>query len=101
MTSSPRAPERSIEVSIIVPCLNEAENILELTERARAAFEVADRGEQEQESVEGGERFESRSRGGENLDVPVAVHADVESVEIGGGGVRGLADLSEGFDGAV
>ena len=26
-------------LSIIVPCLNEAENILELTERARAAFE--------------------------------------------------------------
>lgn len=32
--------DRQVEISIIVPCLNEAENILELTERARATFEA-------------------------------------------------------------
>ena len=35
------ASPRHVEVSIIVPCLNEAENILELTERARAMFDAA------------------------------------------------------------
>lgn len=33
--------QRHVEVSIIVPCLNEAENILELAERARAMFDAA------------------------------------------------------------
>jgi phenylacetate-CoA ligase len=32
--------DRQVEISIIIPCLNEAENILELTERARATFET-------------------------------------------------------------
>ena len=29
-----------VEVSIIVPCFNEAENVIELTERARAMFDA-------------------------------------------------------------
>lgn len=41
MSAVELARPRHVEVSIIVPCLNEAENILELAERARVMFDAA------------------------------------------------------------